>query len=110
MASAFLPDGSPEASGGSRHSSCALLEPRVGLKRIVDRDLLLQRRRKALRHHLVAVELPMRKIRGVKKDVVGAQMLDGALDGVGIGRRIERLDGQAEMVANDLVRRAVDPR
>src|SRR5215471_11886106 len=73
---------------------------------IVDHDLALELNREAARQDLVAVELPVRIVAGVEQDLVRPQMVDHAGDLVAGVRRVERLDGHAEMVAKDLRRRA----
>src|SRR5262245_5501304 len=95
-------------SAQPRHfEQSAVVEPIIGRKGILHQDFATQRSWYSRRHGLVAVELPMREVGSVEQYGVGTQMLDQALHAVGIGRSIERLGGEADMVANDLRRGAV---
>ena len=82
----------------------------IGRKRILHQDFAMQRGGYSRRYGLVAVELPVRIVRGVEQHGIGTQMIDHPFHLIGLGRRVERLDGEADMVANDLVGRAIDPR
>ena len=62
------------------------------------------------RHRIVAVELPVRIIRREQEHLVGADLLDHVGDACGIRRAVERLHGDADMVADDRSRLTLDPR
>ena len=62
------------------------------------------------RHRVVAVELPVRIIRREQEHLIGADLLDHVGDACGIRRAVERLHGDADMVADDRSRLALDPR
>jgi hypothetical protein len=72
--------------------------------------MILRARSAGGREHLVAVELPVRVVGRKQQQRVRIEMVDQAADEVGRIRGIERLDGGAEMVAEDVARRALDPR
>ena len=76
---------------------------------IVDHDLPGEVGGNARRHRVVTVELPMGVIRGKQQQLVRAEMIEQAAHDVGGIGCVERLDGQAEMIAEDVARRAVDP-
>ena len=70
-------------AGEARACSCSTrttpwssLRAIIGRQRIVDHDLAPQRRRNACRHRVVAVELPVRIVRGEQQHIVGTQMFD----------------------------------
>src|SRR5215475_14851129 len=93
----------------SSYTLLETLQSIIGRKRVVHQDLAVQSGRNSSRHALIAIELPVGKVRGIEQYSIGAQMVDRPLHLVRIGRRIERLDGQADVVAHDLRRRAVNP-
>src|SRR5262245_4831994 len=51
----------------------------------------------------------MREVRSVEQYTIGTYVVDGPFHLIWVGRSVERLDGEPEMVAHDLGRRAVDP-
>src|ERR1700730_1299475 len=81
----------------------------IGRARIVHHDLAREVPRNAGREEIIAVELPMRVVGGEQQKLVRTQMIDHAADDVGGIRSVERLDGKAEMVAENIPRRALDP-
>src|SRR5262249_6193159 len=81
------------------------LEPIIGRERIVDQDLAAQTSGNSRRQRVVAVELPVGKIRGVEQYIIRTHVVDHPFDQFGRVRRVERLDGEADVVAHDLGRR-----
>src|ERR1700730_4830254 len=81
----------------------------IGRARIVHHDLAREVARNARGEEIIAVELPMRVVGGEQQELVRTQMIDHAADDVGGIRSVERLDGQAEMVAENIPRRALEP-
>src|SRR5712664_4049108 len=94
--------------GGLNRTRPTALE--IGRMRIVHLDLSREVGRDAGGKEIVAIELPMRVIGGKQQEFVRAQMIDDTADDVRGFRRIERLHGQAEMIAEDFQRGAVEPR
>src|SRR6202451_4042534 len=72
-------------------------ETAVGRQRIVAPDLAVQLLRNARRHDVVAVELPMRKIRREQQHVVGLHVLDQFCHRRRIVPAVERLNSQPHM-------------
>ena len=62
------------------------------------------------RHDGVAVELPVRIVAGEQQHAIGADLVDQILDAGAVGRRVERLRRQADVLAHQLRRRLLDPR
>ena len=62
------------------------------------------------RHRVGALVVPVRVIGREQQHAVRADLLAQLLDAVLVGRGIEWLDCQAEVVADDVGRRAIDPR
>src|ERR1700730_12576211 len=75
-----------------------ILEPIIGRERIVHQDLATQMSGNSRRQRLVAVELPMRKIRGIEQYSIGTQVVDDPFHQLGDGRRVKRLNGKADVV------------
>src|SRR3954465_70625 len=95
-----------------RMNSLELTAPEaiIGRQRILHQDFAMERGGNSRRHSLIAVELPVRIVRRIEQYSIGTQMIDYPFHLVGIARCVEWLDGKADVVANDLGRRAVDPR
>src|SRR5579871_485341 len=77
--------------------------------RIVHHDLAHEVDRDAGWKKTVPVELPMRVIRRKQQEFVGTEMIDETADNVAGIRRIEWLQGQAEMITEDLRGGSVNP-
>src|SRR6476661_4190421 len=90
--------------------SCRELQPREGFERVISAHSRNDTRRQMRRHRIVTVELPVRIVGRKQEHLVGADLLDHVSDTGGIRRPIERLHGDADMVANDGSRLALDPR
>src|SRR5262245_58304500 len=86
---------------GSGHALSRELQPRKGLERIVDAHARHDVFRQMRRDGVVAVELPMRIVRREQEHLVGADLVDDIGDTGRIRRRIERLHGDADMIADD---------
>src|ERR1700728_1687103 len=83
-------------------------QPRKGFKRIVGTHTRNDTGRQMRRHRVVAVELPVRIIRREQKHLVGADLLDDIGNAGRIRRPVERLHGDAKVVADDRRRLALD--
>src|SRR5437868_571261 len=57
------------------YSRYGLLEARIGRQRILSEYLPLQALRQAGRHGAFAIKLPVREIRGIKQEIIGAQLI-----------------------------------
>src|SRR6476660_9386959 len=77
------------------------LQPRKGFKRIIGAHARDDTIRQMRRHRIVAVELPVRIVGREQEHLVGADLLDHIGDACGIGRTVERLHRDADMVADD---------
>src|SRR5262249_85022 len=84
-------------------------QPIIGRKRILHQDFTTQCGGNSCRHGFIIIELPVRKIRGVEQYSIGAQMVDRPFHPIRVCGRVEWLDGEANVIAHDLRRRAVDP-
>src|SRR5215475_16007351 len=73
-------------------------QPIIGRKRILHKDFTPQCGRNACRHGFVAVELPVRKIRGVEQYSIGPQMVDRLFHLSRVGGCVEWLDGEAHVI------------
>src|SRR5882757_1792865 len=80
---------------------CGESKPRKGFKRIVGAHARYDTGRQMRRYRVVAVELPVRIIRREQEHLVGADHVDDGGDAGRIGRRVERLRGEADVVAHD---------
>src|SRR4051794_37858637 len=81
--------------------SCGKLEPRKRFERIIlahPRDDMVRQMR---RYRVVAIELPVRIVGGKQQHLVGADLVDDVGDALRIRRTIERLRGQADVIAHD---------
>src|SRR3954447_21827159 len=83
-------------------------QPRKRLQRVVDAHLRDNAIRKVRRDRIVAVELPVRIVGREQEHLFRADLVDDLLDASGVARRIKRLHGDAEILANDLSRLALD--
>src|SRR6185503_13463543 len=90
-------------------NSCGELQPRKSFKRVVGTHPRDDAGRQMWRHRIVAVELPVRIIGREQEHLVGADLLDDVGDAGRIRRAVERLHGDADMVADDRSRLALDP-
>src|SRR5258705_11092577 len=90
-------------------SLCGELQPRKSLKRIIRAHARNQSGRQMRRYRVVAVELPMRIIGREQEHLVRADHVDDVGDAGRIGWSVERLRGDANMVAHDRGRLAGDP-
>src|SRR6266700_8249023 len=88
---------------------CGEREARKGFKRIVGTHARYDTGRQMRRYRVVAVELPVRIIRREQEHLVGADHVDDVGDAGRIGRRVERLRGEADVVTHDRRRLAIDP-
>ena len=61
------------------------------------------------RHRIVTVELPVRIVGRKQEHLVGTDLLDHVGDANSIRRPVKRLHGDADMVADDRSRLALDP-
>ena len=86
-----------------------LPEAGIGGERIVDQDLPAQGGRQAGGQHVVAVELPVRKIGREQQHVVGLQLVHDSPNVRRRWRRVKGLDRQPDVVAHEFLGRAVDP-
>src|SRR5215467_16228307 len=82
---------------------------RIGGERIVDQDLAGKRWRKAGGEHVIVRKLPVRKIGRGKQHLLGLQLIPDSANVRRRGRCVKGLDGQADMIAGKLLRRAVEP-
>src|SRR6202012_4339530 len=91
-------------------SSCLIqFQPRKGFQRIVGTHTRHDALRQMRRYRVVAVELPVRIIRREQEHLVGADLFDDVFDALRVGRSVERLHGDADVVADDGGRLALDP-
>src|SRR5690349_2777317 len=91
-------------------SSKGLLQARIGFQWIIDANALHQRRRQAGWQHGVAVELPVRIVRGEQQHVVAVDHLDDAVEYIAVAGRIDWLYGEPNIFTDDLRRRPLYPR
>src|ERR1700678_1349017 len=77
-------------------------QTRIGFQRVVDQDLPDQVLWQAARHSVGALEVPMRIVRREQQHPFAANLFDYGLDLALLVRVVERLDCQADMLANDL--------
>src|SRR5580704_10973369 len=83
--------------------SCASIQfqPRESLQRIVRAHARYDVRRQMRRQRIVAVELPVRIVGREQEHFFRADLLDDVGDAARIARTVERLHGDADMVADD---------
>src|SRR5712664_4590126 len=89
--------------------SCGEREPRKCFKRIVGTHARYDACRQMRRYRVIAVELPMWVIGGEQEHLVRVDHVDDVCNAFRIGRTVERLRGQADVVAHDRRRLAIDP-
>ncbi len=101
----------PRARAGRSRSLHGLLQAPVGRERVVHHDLAAQRVRAspaASPRRRRTASADSRRSTAASRRTAGGRRSGATTSGD--VRRIERLDGQAEVLAEDLRRRAVDPR
>src|SRR5882724_3776736 len=76
-------------------------QSRKGFKRIVGAHARDETFWQARRHRIVALELPVRVIGREQEHFLRADLVDDILDSGRIRRRIERLHGDAKVLADD---------